>query len=106
VAEKKFLVTFKGKEGRQHMTLLANDKEEAQRLAESYQHRRHARFPLTFARLDHALATGESGGLAISPLGGKSLTEAAVKAEIEKRKRDQARYDSGELKVESVEEVK
>lgn len=104
---KRFKITFKGKHGLQHMTLLAKDKDEAERLAERAQHRRHERFPLTFARLDAALATGEFGGLAIDPkLGGKALTEAYLKAEIEKRKKDQARYDDGELKIESVEEVK
>jgi hypothetical protein len=105
---KRFRVTFQSKDGsRQVMGLMAADKAEAQRLAERAQYRRHERFPLTFARLEQARETGNSGQLAIDPrFGGKALTEAWVKAETEKRKRDQARYDDGDLKIVSVEEEK
>lgn len=104
---KVFRVTFKGKDGVQYMRLVAKDAEEAKREAERAQFRRHERFPLTFARLEEAAGTGKPGGLAIAPhLAGKALTEAWVNAEIEKRKRDQGRYDNGELKVVKVEEVK
>lgn len=105
---KRFRVTFKSKDGSsQRMTLLAADKAEAQRLAERAQFRRHERFPLTFARLEAAKDSGQPGQLAIDPrFAGASLTEAWVKAETEKRKRDQARYDDGDLKITSVEEVK
>lgn len=104
---KKFNVTFKGKDSLQVMSIMAKDKEEAQLLAERVQFRRHERFPLTFARLEEAASSGQPGQLAIDPrLTGKALTEAWVKAETEKRKRDQDRYDSGELKVVSVEEMK
>lgn len=105
---KRYRITFKSKDGStQRMTLLANDRDEAQRLAERAQYRRHERFPLTFARLEQAAASGKPGGLAIDPkLAGKALTEAWVKAETERRKRDQARYDDGDLKISSVEEVK
>jgi hypothetical protein len=105
---KRFAITYRSKDGsRQVMTLLAKDKDEAERLAERAQHRRHERFPITFARLEHAAATGEPGLLAIDPkFGGKALTEAWVKAETERRKHDQARYDDGDLKIESVEEMK
>ena len=105
---KRFRVTYRSKDGSsQRVTLLAKDKDEAQRLAERSQHRRHERFPLTFDRLEQAAASGEPGGLAIDPrFAGAALTEAWVKAETEKRKRDQARYDDGDLKIVSVEEVK
>lgn len=102
---KRYRITFKSKDGSsQRMTLLAKDPEEARRLAERAQFRRHERFPLTFARLEQARETGEPGMLAIDPrLVGAGLTEAFVQAEIEKRKRDQARYDDGDLKVVKVE---
>lgn len=104
---KTFRVTFKGKDSTQTMLLGAKDADEARRLAERAQFRRHERFPLTFDRLDQALETGQPGLLAVDPrFAGKALSEAWVKAEIEKRKRDQARYDDGDLKVAKVEEVK
>jgi hypothetical protein len=44
--------------------------------------------------------------LAVDPKkGGEALTEAIVNAEIEKRKRDQARYDDDKFKVTAVEEM-
>ena len=104
---KTFRVTFKGKDSSQTMYLDAESPEQAKLLAERAQFRRHERFPLTFARLDQALETGEAGQLAVDPrFAGAGLTEAWVKAEREKRKRDEARYDSGELKIVKVEEVK
>ena len=105
---KRFRVTYKSKSGEvQRVTLLAASEDEAKQLADEAQSRRHARFPLTFARLDEAKETGQPGLLAIDArLGGEALTEAWVKAETEKRKRDQARYDDGDLKVVKVEEVK
>jgi len=104
---KTFRVTFKGKDSSQTMYLDAKDADDAKLQAERAQFRRHERFPLTFARLDQVLETGQPGLLAVDPrFAGAGLTEAWVKAEIEKRKRDQARYDSGELKIVKVEEVK
>jgi hypothetical protein len=103
---KTFRVHFKSTGGGQVMLLEAKDSDEAKRLAERAQHRRHERFPLTFARLEEAAATGKPGQLAIDPrLGGTALTEAWVKAETERRKRDVARYDDGDLKITKVEEV-
>lgn len=102
---RRYRITFKEKSGRPlYLHLLAADKDEAQRLAERAQHRRHERFPLTFARLDQALETGNAGQLAVGASAGQELTEAWVKAEIEKRKRDQARYDDGTLKLVKIEE--
>lgn len=94
---KTYRVTFKDKSGGLlYMSLQAKDKEDAQKQAERSQYQREARFPLTFARLEQAAATGNAGGLAIDPrYGGKALTEAWVKAETEKRKADQDRYDKG-----------
>ena len=104
---KRYRITFREKTGKHlYLHLLAADKDEAQRLAERAQYRRHDRFPLTFARLEQAKETGESGGLAISPgMAGAELTAAWVKAETEKRKRDQARYDDGTLKLIRIEEA-
>lgn len=90
---KTFVVTFKGKASEQRMTLQARDQEEARRLAERAQFRRHDRFPLTFARLDQALEAGE-------------LSKELHRAEVELRKRDLGRYDDGELKIVSVKEAK
>jgi hypothetical protein len=103
----RYRIVYKSKQGRQVMTVLADSKEDAKQQAEEAQARRHARFPLTFARLEQAKETGQPGVLAISPhFAGKALTQAWVKAETEKRKRDQARYDDGDLKIQSIEEVK
>ena len=77
--------------------------EDAQHEAERSQFRREERFPLTFERLEQAKDSGKPGVLSIDPrFAGKALSEAWVKAEIEKRK-DQDRYG---LKVVSVEEAK
>lgn len=105
--EKRFRVTFKGPDGsRVHITLMAESREAAERLAQKAQFRREERFPLTFQRLEHTAATGEPGMLAIDPrFAGAALTEAWVKAETEKRKADQDRYVKG-FTVESVKEVK
>ena len=86
---KRYRVIFKGKQSMQTMTLLAKDADEARRLAERAQFRRHERFPLTFARLEEA----------------KDLPPAQMKAELEKRKRDVARYDDGDMKITKVEEA-
>lgn len=85
---KRYRVTYRGKNSRQYVTLLARTPEEARQLAEASQTRRHERFPLTFARMAETMS-------------GKKL-----EAEVERRQRDQDRYDTGELKVEKVEEVK
>lgn len=90
---KTFVVTFKGKSSEQQMTLQARDADEARRLAERAQFRRHERFPLTFARLDESLGRGE-------------LSKEIHRAQTELRKLDQGRYDDGELKVKSVREAK
>lgn len=104
---KTFRVTFKGPDGKLvYMQLSAKNAEEAQRDAERAQFRRQERFPLTFQRLEQAAQTGEAGQLAVDPrFGGAALTEAWVKAETEKRKKDQGRYDKG-FKVVKVEEAK
>ena len=88
--QKRYRVTYQGKDSRQYVTLLARSPEEARQLADASQTRRHDRFPLTFARME-----------ADPQLKGKAL-----EAEVEKRQRDQDRYDSGELKVVNVEEMK
>lgn len=106
---KKYTVTFKGKDSIQYMSFVAKDAEDARRLAERLQFRRHERFPLTFARINEAAETGKMGLLAADPKTGK-MPAADVKRwaerETERRKRDEARYDSGELKVIKVEEMK
>lgn len=85
---KRFRVTYKGKNSRQYVTLLARDRAEAAALADASQTRRHERFPLTFSRIERDMKGKE------------------MEAEVEKRSRDQERYETGELKIESVEEVK
>lgn len=85
---KRYRVTYKGKDSRQYVTLLARSPEEARQLAEESQTRRHGRFPLTFARIEQTMKGKE------------------MEREVERRQRDADRYDSGELKVASVEEVK
>ena len=104
---KRYRVTYKdGKDGRPtYVTLIAKDADEARMLAERSQARRYDRFPLTFERLEQAKDSGAAGGLAIDPrFGGAGLTEAWVKAETEKRKRDMARYDDPNWKIVKVEE--
>jgi hypothetical protein len=88
-----FRVVFKGKRSQQVMTLQARNKDEARQLAERAQFRRHERFPLTFDRLNASLESGD-------------LSKEMHKAQVQLRKRDQGRYDDGELKVVKVEEVK
>lgn len=102
-----FRVTLKGNDGKLvYMRLLAKNAEEAEQLAQEYQYRRKARFPLTFERLAQAADSGKPGQLAIGPQhGGAALTEAWVKAETEKRKRDAGRYEKP-FKVMKVEEAK
>jgi hypothetical protein len=90
---KSFIVHFKGKKSEQFMELQARDSGEARMLAERAQFRRHERFPLTFDRIQQAHERGD-------------LDEKQLKAELERRKRDQGRYDDGELKIVSVKEVK
>lgn len=90
---KRWRVIFEGKRSRLTMTLLAKDKEQAAREAQYAQFRRHGRFDLTFDRLQQAHERGE-------------LTAEELKRELERRKRDRARYDDDEFKVKSVEEVK
>ena len=104
---KRYRVTYKSKDGSlQYVQVLAADADDAKAQADAHQARRHARFPLTFARLEQAKETGQAGMLAIDPrFGGKALTEAWVKAETERRKADQARYDDNNLKITSVKEV-
>ena len=89
------------------MMLEAKSDDEARKLAEEAQARRHARFPLTFNRLEQSLQTGEMHGLlAAVPKGAeKEFSKQMVKAQIELRKKDQARYDDGEWKVKSVEKL-
>jgi len=104
---KTFRVVLKGSDGNLvHVLLEAKDKAEAEQLAQRAQYRRAERFPLTFDRLEQAKETGKPGLLAIDPrMVGAGLTDAWVKAETEKRKADQARYENG-FTVESVEEMK
>jgi hypothetical protein len=104
---KKYNVILKAKDGsRQHMSFMAKDKADAKLMAERLSFRRESRFDLTFARLEEAKETGKPGMLAIDPrMTGKALTEAWVKAETEKRKKDQARYEAG-FTIEKIEEAK
>lgn len=90
---KRYRVTFQGKNSRQHVTLQATNPEDAETKALYDHFRRQGRFDLTFDRLQKAHDDG-------------TLTPELFKAEMEKRKRDQGRYESGELKIVSVEEVK
>lgn len=101
---KRWRVTMKGKDGALvFVHVRAKDKETATSEAERSQYRREERFPLTFARLEQAKETGDAGLLAVPQgMGGKALSEAWVKAETERRKRDQDRYG---LKVMKVEEA-
>lgn len=114
MAERKYTVTMQGKDKQLvHVSLLATSPEEAEHLARRSQYRREERFPLTFARLDQALADGGklTGPISFDPRaitidpkdGSQALTIGAVKAEIEKRKADQDRYGGGGLKVLKVE---
>lgn len=99
----RYRITFNDKSGKPlYLSLTAADKEEAHRLALVAQERRHARFPLTFHRLELAADTGKTGQLAVDPR--TDFTQAWVKAEVEKRKRDQGRYDDGTLKLVRIEE--
>jgi hypothetical protein len=84
---KRYRIHFKSKRGDQYMKLMARNPEEAQKLAEQAQFRRQARFPLTFQRIE------------------QSLTGDALKKEMERRKRDLARYEEDDLKVASVKEA-
>jgi hypothetical protein len=91
---KRFRGVFKAKDGSEiRMTVLADSKEEAQRELERAQFRREERFSLTFDRVQQAHDRGD-------------LSKEQFKAEMEKRKADQARYDGAGLKLASVEEVK
>jgi hypothetical protein len=91
---KRFRAIFKAKDGsEQRMTLYAADKETATRDAERAQFRREERFNLTFDRLQQAHDAG-------------TLTKDLFASEMEKRQRDQERYDGGGMKLAKVEEVK
>lgn len=104
MAEKRYRVTMQGSDkALVFVHVRAKNEEAAVHEAERSQFRREERFPLTFARLEEAKETGNPGLLALDPkLAGATLTEHAVKAETERRKRDQDRYG---LKVVKVEEV-
>ena len=84
---KRYRIHFKSKGGDQYMKLLADNPQEARALALEAQGRRHARFPLTFARME------------------ENLSGADLKKEMERRKRDLARYDEDDLKIASVKEI-
>jgi hypothetical protein len=88
--QKRYRIHFRHKGGDQRMTLLARNRAEAEKLALAAQHRRESRFPLTFQRLEE----------------NESLTAEQKARELERRKRDQARYDGAGLKIASIEEVK
>ncbi len=88
---KRYTAHFKSKDGHQYVSLLADSKEEAEKEAKLHQSRRHLRFPLTFDRIQAAHDAGD-------------LTSDQFKAEILRRKRDQARYDDDALKLVSVKE--
>jgi hypothetical protein len=84
---KRYRIHFKSKRGDQYMKLMARNPEEAKNLAVKAQYRRQERFPLTFQRIE------------------QSLTGAALKTEMERRKRDLARYEEDDLKIVSVKEA-
>lgn len=88
---KTYIIHFKSKAGDQHMELVARNEDEARLLAERAQFRRHERFPLTFARLEESLEKGD-------------MDKAIHAAQVELRKRDQARYDDSDLKIQSIKE--
>jgi hypothetical protein len=100
-----YKITFKGKDSRQVMYLLADSEDEAKQAAEEAQARRHGRFPLTFQRLDMSLAQGEPVPLLGVDTKGGEFSKQLHKAQTELRKRDQARYDDNELKITKVEKV-
>jgi hypothetical protein len=92
---KRFRATVKFKDGSvQRVGVYAKDRDDAKRQVELHQFRRQERRSLTFARLDQIKETGQPGLYGIDPkFGGKALTEAWVKAETERRKKDLGRYD-------------
>lgn len=91
---KKFRATFKAKDGSEiRMTVLADTKDEAQREVERAQFRREERFDLTFDRMQQAHERGD-------------LSKEQYKAELERRQRDQARYEGKGLSLVKVEEAK
>jgi hypothetical protein len=91
---KKYRAILKAKDGSvQRVTLRAENREAAETAVLFQQFRREERFNLTFDRLQQAHDAG-------------TLTPEQFKAEMEKRKQDQARYEGSGFKLEKIEEVK
>lgn len=107
---KRYRATYKSKSGLMYVALLAKDREDAKQQAAAYQARRHARFPLTFGRLEQSLETGELHPMLAADPKMQAFIKAGgdpkpfVKAEIERRKRDLARYEENDLKLVKIEE--
>jgi hypothetical protein len=88
------------------MTVLAKDRDDAREQIDAAQKARAGRADRTFANLAAIKETGQPGMYGIDPkYGGAALTEAFVKRETEKRKRDLGRYDT-DYRIEKIEEVK
>jgi hypothetical protein len=87
---KRYRVVFGPKGAIQHVTLYARNKGEAEMLAVEHQQRRHARFPLTFARLEQGVDFTQPG---------KKLSAAEIKSETERRNQDQDRYEKGKVEI-------
>lgn len=77
---KRFRLTYKSKAGFQYVTLLARNKGEAEVLGSTHQASRARRYDITHQRIAAALEAGD-------------LTKEQHAAELERRKRDFARYD-------------
>jgi hypothetical protein len=91
---KKYRATFEGKDGSmQRVTLRAESKEAAEKAVLHQQYRREERFNLTFDRLQQAHKSG-------------TLTKEMYASELEKRQRDQARYEGKGMTLKKLEEVK
>lgn len=107
----RYTAIYKSKGGNMRVGLVAKNRDEAEAEAKAYQDRRLARFPLTFSRLEQSLESGELHPMLAADPRMEAFIKAGgdpkpfVQAEIERRKRDQARYD-GDLKLDKIEERK
>lgn len=92
-----------------YVALLAKDKDDAKLQADAYQARRQSRFPLTFGRLEASLESGELHPMLANDPKMEAFIKAGgdpqpfVAAEIERRKRDLARYEENDLKLIKIE---
>ena len=87
---KRYRVVFGPKGSIQHVSLYARNRPEAEMLAVAHQERRAARFPLTYARLEQGVDFTRPG---------RKMSASDIKAETERRNRDQERYEKGPLPI-------